>query len=643
MDYRAQYLELLREKFPTNEAIVTELINLDAILHLPKGTELYMSDIHGEFPAFDHILRTGSGNIKEKMTELFGATWSEKEIQEFAILVAYPEETLQSSTIYPAITAEWYHDKIDHLIELLRYSAAKYTRSKVRKSLPAAYVYIIEELLYADQALPEKKAYYHQIIRHLIELEEAQPFMIELAKTIRSLTIDHVHVVGDIFDRGSNADEVMDRLLELPSLDIQWGNHDILWMGAFFGSKACLLNLLRIAARYGYLFDLEKSYGINLRPLFLYAEKTYQENKMFTPKGWRADTDEHKEEQLLIEQVHQALMVMQAKIEEQLLERRPEFKMDERKLLGKINYEAQQISLDGTVYALEATCFQTIDPENPSSLTDEENRVLNSLMYTFQHSRRMRRHIKFLLSHGAMYHIYNKQLLYHGCIPLDSEGDFLEFHLNGKSYYGQSLLEFFDEQIRLSAKNPYQDEDLATDLIWYAWSGKCSPLFGKSKMATFERYFIQAKETHKEWPNTYYVLRDQEEVCRRILANFGLNAQRSAIINGHTPVKVKKGESPIKANGKLFVIDGGLSKAYQETTGIAGYSLLYNSFGFQLVTHFPFESVERLLAEGVDKTYVKRVIESHLERTMIADTTIGTQLKEQQQLLRESLQETRSN
>lgn len=635
--YQTRYLELLRQSFPTHEATITELINLDAILHLPKGTELYLSDIHGEAEAFRHILRTGSGNIKEQLFELFHDTLTSTEINHLAILIAYPENVLTTDVLFPNKTREWYRETIHHLIEMVKFSSIKYTRSKVRKSLPKNYGYIIEELLYVDRNGGNKETYYQQVITNLIDLGEADPFIIGLANTIQRLIVDHLHVVGDIYDRGAGPHLVMDTLVKHHSVDIQWGNHDILWIGAFFGSKACLLNLLRIAARYDYLLDLESSYALNLRSLFRLAETHYTQNPAFIPKAKKAEEPNRRQEQADMNLVHQALTIMQFKVESQLIKRRPEFKMDARLLLDEVDYDQLTLTLDGQTLPIEHACFQTIDPKNPDQLTSEEAYVIDTLMESFQRSKKLQQHINFLMKKGSMYLVYNQQLLYHGCIPLDPAGNFLEFSLNGHNYYGKALLDFFDAQIRLSANHLQVGDDLATDLIWYAWAGICSPLFGKSKMATFERYFLSDPNTHVEVPNSYYSLRNHKETCQLILANFGLNPNRSAIINGHTPVKVTQGESPIKAEGKLFVIDGGLCKAYQKTTGIAGYSLLNNSYGFQVVTHSPFTSICQLLKEGQDKTSLKKVIDTELPRRLIADTTIGEHIKEQMQTLRELL------
>lgn len=626
---------LIKDRFPTEADVVTELINLQAIQQLPKGTEMFISDIHGEFEAFDHILRIGSGNVKEKIVDLFGCEFDDERVNELALIVSYPKYALENTYKAKLDSQESAIELIEDLIGVLRFASAKYTRSKVRKALPDAYRYVIEELLYADYSLPNKEDYAEAIMIQLIDMGKIQDFVEQLSYTIQNLVIDHVHIVGDVFDRGSDADKVMDRIMDLPSVDIQWGNHDIIWIGAYYGSVPCLLTLLRIAARYNYLFDIERSYGINLRPLFSFAKKYYGPNPAFTPKG--LSEKEKSEGTLEMEQVHQALSIMQFKLEEQLINRRPEFKMDHRLLLETIDYDQGTIDIEGQTYPLKDTCFQTIDPDNPSQLTEEEAQVIDALVESFQNSVKMKTHMDYMIEKGSNYYIYNKHLLFHACLPLEDNGDFMPFELNGKSYKGRALMDFFDQKIQEATEDKHSYEDQATDLFWYMWCGPVSPLFGKSKMTTFERYFIEDKDTHTEHKNAYFSLRSDADVVDKILKEFGLEDDISAIINGHTPVKVRKGEDPIKVYRKLFVIDGGLSKAYQGSTGIAGYSLLNNSYGFQVVTHQTFTSVEDLFERGSDGTYVKRVVDSDLERVKIKGTTIGEEINQQIKELKDYL------
>ena len=630
-----QYKRILLEKFDSRQKVITELTNLEAILNLPKGTELYISDIHGEFAAFDYILRSCAGILNEKINDCFAASLSQEEKNTLSALVSYPERFLEEVNK----EKEWYKSTISQLLTLLSFVAAKYSRSKLRKALPQEYAYIIEELIYSDLTLADKHSYYQTILSYVIELREADPFILGIASSIRRLLIDHLHVVGDIFDRGAASAQVMDELLQFHSLDIQWGNHDIIWMGAFFGSKACLLNVLRIAARYGYLWDIEKAYGLNIRSLTLFADKNYKANPKFRPiLGTRAE-EFTAEEILQLEKVHQALAILQFKIETQLMKRRPEFQMDNQILLDNIDYWKNTISIDGNSYSLKNTCFQTIDRENPSELSLEEKQIVDSMLASFQGSPKMAKHMELLMKKGSMYKVYNHHLLFHGCIPLKPSGEFQPLVLHQAQYAGKELLDFFEYHIRLAAKNKEIGDDLSTDIVWYCWRGQLSPLFGKNKMTTFERYFIEESETHKEIENEYFSYRNSKKICQLILEEFGLEAKVSRIVNGHTPVKTGKGESPIRGEGLLFVIDGGLCEAYQKKTGTAGYSLLNNSYGFQLVTHQPFQDIQKVVDSPFEQTSLKRVIEDLEDRTLIQSTTIGQNLLEQQQELIQLLHE----
>ncbi|MFS9108858.1 fructose-1,6-bisphosphatase [Streptococcus australis] len=630
-----QYKRILLEKFDSRQKVITELTNLEAILNLPKGTELYISDIHGEFAAFDYILRSCAGILNEKINDCFAASLSQEEKNTLSALVSYPERVLEEVNK----EKEWYKSTISQLLTLLSFVAAKYSRSKLRKALPQEYAYIIEELIYSDLTLADKHSYYQTILSYVIELREADRFILGIASSIRRLLIDHLHVVGDIFDRGAGSAQVMDELLQFHSLDIQWGNHDIIWMGAFFGSKACLLNVLRIAARYGYLWDIEKAYGLNIRSLTLFADKNYKANPKFRPiLGTRVE-EFTAEEILQLEKVHQALAILQFKIETQLMKRRPEFQMDNQILLDNIDYWKNTISIDGNSYSLKNTCFQTIDRENPSELSLEEKQIVDSMLASFQGSPKMAKHMELLMKKGSMYKVYNHHLLFHGCIPLKPSGEFQPLVLHQAQYAGKELLDFFEYHIRLAAKNKEIGDDLSTDIVWYCWRGQLSPLFGKNKMTTFERYFIEESETHKEIENEYFSYRNSKKICQLILEEFGLEAKVSRIVNGHTPVKTGKGESPIRGEGLLFVIDGGLCEAYQKKTGTAGYSLLNNSYGFQLLTHQPFQDIQKVVDSPFEQTSLKRVIEDLEDRTLIQSTTIGQNLLEQQQELIQLLHE----
>ena len=632
-----KYLDLLAQKYDTEEKVVTEIINLEAILHLPKGTEHFVSDLHGEYQAFQHVLRNGSGNVKEKIKDLFKNVLSDKEINEFATLVYYPEEKL------PLIKAQfrnkkelyqWYTEIIDRMLNLISYASSKYTRSKLRKALPDQFVYIIEELLYKTDEFTNKEQYYTKIVQQIISLGQADKLIIGLAYTTQRLVVDHLHVVGDIYDRGPEPDKIMDTLINYHSVDIQWGNHDVLWLGAFAGSKVCLANIIRICARYDNLDIIEDVYGINLRPLLNLAEKYYDDNPAFRPKVSSSDKlSDH--ERLQITKIHQAIAMIQFKLESPIIKRRPFFNMSERLLLEKIDYDKNEITIYGNTYQLENSCFATINPAQPDQLLEEEEQVMERLLLSVQHSEKLARHMKFLMKKGSLYLKYNGNLLIHGCIPLDEEGNMEKMTIEDKTYAGRNLLDVFEHYLQEAFAHPEETDDLATDMVWYLWTGEYSSLFGKRAMTTFERYFISDKTTHKEKKNPYYYLRENEEVCRNILEEFNLNPDHGHIINGHTPVKEIEGENPVKANGKMIVIDGGFSKAYQSTTGIAGYTLLYNSYGMQLVAHKHFNSKEEILLEGTDVLSVKRLVDKELERKMVLETNVGEELLKEISILKD--------
>ena len=623
-----KYLSLLAEKYETTDKVKSELVNLEAILNLPKGTELYISDIHAEYKAFNHIIRTGAGNIKEKIDEIFPDE-NAQEMEHLAMLIAYPTDMMQGKATDSAEANLWSAVTINRLLKLLRHLGTKYSRSKVRKAIDEDFRYFTEELMLSvDANQTEKKDYYQQIIKRLIELDQDEKFIRSLCITIQELTVDHLHVVGDVFDRGAGADKVMDRLIQFHNVDFQWGNHDVLWMGAYAGNLACLATLLRIAVKYNYLYELEAAYGLNLRPLFLFAEAHYADNNSgFTPAS-RADDELYGvENQTRLSQVHQALSIIQFKLEGQIISRRPDFEMADRNLLERIDYDQQTINLSGQTYTLKNACFQTISPELPNQLTDGETYVMTAILASLQTSEKFQRHMHFLVEKGSAYLVYNRHLLYHGCIPLKDDGSFLEMKIEEASYSGRALLDQFDAHIRRGIHYPDIRDDYSTDLMWYAWAGKCSPLFGRSSMTTFERYFIADKKTHQEGDNAYFTYREDPKMMTKILAEFGLTDPQSVVINGHTPVKVGDGESPIKAAGKLMVIDGGMSKAYQKTTGIAGYSLLNDSYGFKIVTHAPFTSIADILAKGKGNESLKYFLEEKPKRRMIKDTTIGDRLR----------------
>jgi fructose-1,6-bisphosphatase-3 len=625
----------LAQKYDCEEKVVTEIINLEAILNLPKGTEHFVSDLHGEFQAFQHVLRNGSGRVKEKIRDLFSGVLYEKEINELATLVYYPEEKIQlikNNFDNEQELNQWYTETIEHMLKLISYASSKYTRSKLRKALPNQFVYIIEELLYKTVDSTNKEQYYTKIIQQIISLGQADKLIIGLAYSTQRLVVDHLHVVGDIYDRGPEPAKIMDTLINYHSVDIQWGNHDVLWLGAFAGSKVCLANIIRISARYNNLDIIEDVYGINLRPLLNLAEKYYEDNPAFRPKI-HSDEKPSNHEQLQITKIHQAIAMIQFKLESPIIKRRPNFNMSERLLLEKIDYDKNEITIHGKTYPLENSCFATINPEQPDQLLEEEEQVLDKLLFSVQHSEKLARHMNFLMKKGSLYLKYNGNLLIHGCIPLDEKGNMEKMVIENKTYAGRELLDIFEHYLRHSFAHPEETDDLATDMVWYLWTGEYSSLFGKREMTTFERYFIKDKETHKEVKNPYFYLRENEEICSKILEEFALDPDQGHIINGHTPVKEIEGENPIKANGKMIVIDGGFSKAYQSTTGIAGYTLLYNSYGMQLVAHKHFNSKEDVLLNGTDVLSVKRLVDKELERKMVLETNVGEELLQEVSML----------
>ncbi|HIW11644.1 MAG TPA: fructose-1,6-bisphosphatase [Candidatus Salinicoccus stercoripullorum] len=631
-----KYLDLLAEKFDQEEKVATEIINLESILDLPKGTEHFVSDLHGEFQAFQHVLRNGSGNVRQKITDIFKDTLSEEEISQFAALVYYPEEKLQlirNQFESKKDLDEWYVTKIDQMIELIAYASSKYTRSKLRKALPEQFVFIIEELLYKSDEFSNKKPYYEKLVQQIIGLGQADKLIIGMSYTIQRLVVNHLHVVGDIYDRGPEPDKIMETLIDYHSLDIQWGNHDVLWIGAYAGSKACLANILRICARYDNLNIIEDAYGINLRPLVNLAEKYYGDNPAFHPKK-TVDQDLSDVEKLQITKIHQAIAMIQFKLESPIIKRRPYFDMDERLVLEKVDYDRQEITVYNKTYPLENTCFATVDRDDPARMLPEEEEVINKLLLSVQQSEKLRRHMNFLMKKGSLYLKHNGNLLIHGCIPVDENGEMELMEIDGRMYGGRELLDQFEDHLRKSFQDKETTDDLATDLVWYLWTGKYSSLFGKRAMTTFERYFIKDKASHKEEKNPYYHLREDSAMCRKMLAEFDLDPDQGRIINGHTPVKEIDGEDPIKANGKMIVIDGGFSKAYQSTTGIAGYTLLYNSFGMQLVAHQHFNSKENVLLDGADVLSVRRVVDEELKRKKVRDTNIGEKLQEEIRMLK---------
>ena len=641
-----KYLRLLAKEYPTAAKTVTEIINLEAIMNLPKATEHFISDLHGEYDAVQHVLRNGSGNVKEKIREIFQGRLSTREMNQLATIVYYPEDKIDmivDSLESEEEINEFYSLTLLRITELCAFTVSKYTRSKVRKAIPADYAYIIEELLFKDTIMTNKEDYYEKIIKTVISLDRAPELIAAISHVIQRLVVDHLHVVGDIYDRGPFPDKIIDTFMDGHELDIQWGNHDVLWMGAASGSAACMANVIRICARYNNLEIIEDAYGISLRPLITFAEMVYKEDRYepFMPKINTEDESKIFPEELRqIAKMNQAISIIQFKLEGEIIKRHPQFDMADRMVLDFINYETGTVKLDGKEYPMLCDYFPTVDPADPYRLSEEEMLVVERLLTGFLNSERLQKHVQFLFSKGSMYLSYNDNLLFHGCVPLNPDGSFMELPIANVKYSGKALLDKYEEVLRRGYLNRESTKRnvRSLDLIWYLWEGKASSLFGKDKMTTFERLYVADKETHIEKKNLYYEQRDNVELSYKILKEFGLDPNKGHIINGHTPVKEKIGENPLKADGKLIVIDGGFSKAYQNTTGLAGYTLLYNSFGMQLVSHQPFTSRQDAIENEKDIVSTRRIVDKELERKTVRQTDVGKKLTQQvidlQQLLR---------
>ena len=629
-----RYLQLLSQSFPTVAEASTEIINLQAILNLPKGTEHFLADIHGEYEAFIHVLKNASGNIKRKVNELFGNTLRESEKRELCTLIYYPEQKLELVKQNETDIDDWYHITLHQLVAVCRDVSSKYTRSKVRKSLPADFSYIIQELLHEHTEDHDKTAYVNVIVDTIISTGRADDFIIAIANVIQRLAIDSLHILGDIYDRGPGAHIIMDTMRKYHSWDMQWGNHDILWMGAAAGNDACICNVIRLSLRYGNLPTLEEGYGINLVPLATFAMETYKNDPCteFIPKTSGGASLLDEKTLRLTAQMHKAIAVIQFKVESQIIAKHPEWKMNDRCLFEHVDYQNGTIDLQGKTYKMSSCSFPTINPTVPSELSPEEEILISKLHHSFSVCEKLHKHIRVMLQHGCMYGIYNNNLLFHASCPLNEDGSLKEVEIfPGKKYSGRALMHHTGMQIRTAFQQDSapEERDYAIDYFLYLWCGPDSPLFDKSKMATFERYFIADKETHVEEKGYYFKLRDDEEVIDHILDAFGVVGSNRHIINGHVPVRTLKGENPIKANGKLMVIDGGFSKAYHNETGIAGYTLVYHSRGFQLVQHEPFTSTEDAIQRGTDIKSTTQIVEMSNRRMLVADTDIGVELRKQ--------------
>ncbi len=621
-------LKVLAKQYRNVAAASTEIINLQSILNLPKGTEHFLTDIHGEYEQFNHVLKNGSGSIRRKIDEEFGSTISNKDKKGLATLIYYPEEKLEIVQREEENIDDWYKISLHRLVQMIKRVSSKYTRSKVRKALPKDFAYVIEELITEKEEIQDKEAYYNEIIHTIIRIGRAPQFIIALSKLIQRLVIDHLHIVGDIYDRGPGPHIIMDTLCQYHSVDVQWGNHDMVWMGAASGHMACIANVIRMAARYGNLATIEDGYGINLLPLATFAMEAYG-NVNCDAIAIKFNTDNNTKDLSLDTKMHKAMAIIQFKLEGQLIMRHPEFHMEERMLLDRIDYEKGTICISGKTYKMKDMDFPTIDPKKPFELTEEEAKVMVRLQQAFMKCEKLQRHVRFLYAKGGMYKIYNGNLLYHGCVPLNEDGTFAEVEIYGRKYKGKALYDILEYYARRGYYAKDQAERAAgQDMMWYIWTGKGSPVFGKEKMTTFERYFLEEAELKTERKNSYYKLLEQEDTVRRILNEFGLDFRDAHIVNGHVPVEQIHGESPIKCGGKLLIIDGGFSKAYQKKTGIAGYTLVCNSRGMRLVAHEPFESARAAVLNESDIFSDSIDVETFPRRKLVADTDTGREIQD---------------
>jgi fructose-1,6-bisphosphatase-3 len=630
LEKNRKYLELLSNKFPNITDAVSEVVNLQAIMNLPKSTEHFLTDIHGEHEAFNHVMQNASGAIRRKVVDELGSTVALEDLDELVTLIYYPTEKLElvKKEKKGRYLENWYELTIYRLVKVCRAAASKYTRSKVRKALPTDFAYIMEELLQEDEHRFNKKEYYNSIIKSLVEYGRADHFIIEISDVIKRLTTDHLHIIGDIFDRGPGPEVVMENLMQHHSLDLQWGNHDILWMGAAAGNPASMACVVRIALRYANMDVLENGYGINLLPLATFANRYYMNDpcEQFKPRVNEEKGATDTELQLMT-RMHKAISIIQFKIEDAIIARHPEYHMKDRQLLRAMDLEKGTVTVEGVEYPLNDTNFPTVDPAHPAALTEDEALVVDRLVYSFKHSEKLQRHIRFMYAKGSMYLVYNDNVLFHASIPMNDDGSFKSWRYKGRDYAGKALMDKFDQLAREAYFTDFDENPPRSDFLWFLWCHKDSPLFGKDKMATFERYFIDDKTPHKENYTPFYtMIADSETMADQILEEFGVDPKIGHLINGHVPVKAKSGESPIRAGGKQLVIDGGFAKAYQKTTGIAGYTLTFNSYGLTLISHKPFESVEKAIRDGVDIQSTKQVIESTTERKRVKDTDIGKAL-----------------
>ncbi len=625
------YINALSESYPNINSTVNEITKLSAILKLPKHTEHFISDIHGEYEAFRHIFNNASGVIREKVDDLFGNTLLEKDRESLATLIYYPKEKLEEIRQFGDISNEWATVTINRLLSVCELICSKYTKSRVRDAIDPEYADILLELIYADMNDRNKRAYYKALLETIVDVESEDAFIIAITKTIKRLVVDKLHIVGDIFDRGPRPDIVMDMLIEHHNVDVQWGNHDILWMGAGSGSRTCLLNALNISIKYDTLDSIEIGYGISLRPLAVFANDVYADVDVscFMPKT--ADDDNYSKKDIYqLARMHKAVAIMLFKLEGMIILRNPQFHMEDRLLLNKIDYENKTVNIDGKIYPLKDSEFPTIDPKDPYKLTDDEAEVLRQLSRAFTSSEKLQKHIRFLYTNGSIYKVENGNLLFHGAIPIDENGEFTKFDINGKIVSCKAYLDHVEAKARQGyyALPHTTERQVGKDFLWFLWAGRNSPLFGRDRMTTFERLLVADESTYTEAMNPYYKYNRDAKVVERILADFDLRGEHTHIINGHVPVKVKKGETPVHADGKLIVIDGGFCKAYQPKTGIAGYTLIFNSYGLRLISHEPFKGTQDAIKNNTDILSSSMIYESVAERITMGDTDKGQVIKD---------------
>lgn len=624
-----RYLERISELYPTIDKASTEIINLQSILNLPKGTEHFLSDIHGEYAAFSHVLRNGSGAVRKKIDDVFGHTLSQKDKRELASLIYYPSQKIDHMKSLERDTENWYRIMLYRLIEICKVVSSKYTRSKVRKALPAEYAYVIEELITEKPEVLNRGAYFDGIVDTILEVGSAEKFIIAMAELIQRLVVDHLHILGDIYDRGNGSHNIMDRLCKYHSLDIQWGNHDVMWMGSAAGNTACIANIIRNSISYGNIDVLEDGYGINMVPLATFAMSVYANDdcRCFSIKRFKNKNKSDSENELEMK-MHKAIAIIQFKLEGQLISKYPEFEMDNRKLLHRIDFEKGTVEIDGREYPMLDMNFPTVDADNPYELNEREKEVMEQLRAAFIRCEKLQRHTRLLMKKGSLYKVYNGNLLFHGCVPMNEDGSFREVNVDGKLYSGAALYDVFEANARKALMSlDRADRIRGGDILWYLWNGPDSPLFGRDRMTTFERYFIEDKSTHKETKNAYYTLIENDKTADKILKEFGLD-KNGHIINGHVPVHQSEGENPLKCGGKVIMIDGGFSKAYHKLTGIAGYTLTYNSYGLTLTAHEPFECAEQVIHNDKDIVSNQVAVEHAFNRILVGDTDNGKKLRE---------------